>query len=312
MRILISGASGLLGSAIRPALASQGHSISALVRRVAQVRAPQSAANQGSSSGVNEVQWDPAQPLDPQKLNPFDAVIHLAGKNVAGRWTEQFKREVRDSRVVGAQTLATAAAESFRRTGSPKTFIAASAIGYYGDRGDELLTEQSPPGSGFLADTCQEWEAATTPAANAGIRVVNLRIGVVLAKRGGALKAMLPAFRLGLGGPVGNGRQYWSWIALDDLVNLFLFALDNGNLRGPVNAVGPNPARNAEFTHTLARVLHRPAVFPLPVFVVKTLFGEMGESLLLASARVRPTKLESEGYAFRHPELADALRSVLG
>jgi uncharacterized protein (TIGR01777 family) len=303
MRILISGASGLLGSAIRPALASQGHSISALVRGVPQVRA---------SSGVNEVQWDPAQPLDPQKLNPFDAVIHLAGKNVAGRWTEQFKREVHDSRVVGTQTLATAAAESFRQTGMPRTIVAASAIGYYGDRGDELLTEQSPPGSGFLADTCQEWEAATTPAANAGIRVVNLRIGVVLAKHGGALQAMLPAFRLGLGGPVGNGRQYWSWIAHDDLVNIFLLALSNDQLRGPINAVGPNPARNAEFTQTLAKVLHRPAIFPLPAFVVKTLFGEMGESLLLASARVQPTRLEAAGYSFRHTELANALRSVLG
>jgi hypothetical protein len=312
VRILISGASGLLGSAIRPALIAAGHSTSALVRRVPQVRALHLDANLGSSSAADEVQWDPAQPLDPQKLNGFDAIIHLAGKNVSGLWTKQFKREIRDSRVRGTQTLATAAAESFRKTGTPKTFIAASAIGYYGDRGDELLTEHSPPGTGFLADVCQEWEHATAIAADAGVRVVNLRIGVALAKHGGALKAMLPAFRLGLGGPVGNGRQYMSWIALDDLVDIFLFALTNDPLHGPVNAVAPNPARNAEFTRTLAKILHRPAIFPLPAFVVKTLFGEMGESLLLASAQVQATKLEAAGYHFGHPELTEALRSILG
>ena len=287
----------MLGSAIRPALAAVGHSTSALVRRV---------------PTENETEWDPRHAFDPQKLNGYDAVIHLAGKNISGLWTESFKREVRDSRVRGTQTLAAAAAKSFRAAGMPKKFVAASAIGYYGDRGDELLTEQSTPGSGFLADVCQEWEAATAPATEAGIRVVNLRIGVVLAKQGGALKAMLPAFRLGLGGRVGNGRQFWSWIALDDLVKVFLFALANDNLRGPVNAVGPNPASNAEFTRALAKVLRRPAVFPLPAFVVKTLFGEMGESLLLASARVQPTKLEAAGYVFRHPDLAGALRSILG
>jgi uncharacterized protein (TIGR01777 family) len=311
MRILISGASGLLGSAIRPALLSHGHSTSTLIRRVPQVRGPQLGANLGSSSATNELQWDPAHPLDPSKLNGFDAVIHLAGKNIAGRWTPSFKREVRNSRVVGTRTLATAAAESFRAMGTPKIFIAASAIGYYGNRGDELLTEQSPPGSGFLADVCQEWESATDAASNAGVRVVNLRIGVVLTKQGGALKPMLPVFRLGLGGPVGNGRQFWSWIALDDLVNVFLFALTKDQLRGRVNAVAPNPARNLEFTRALATVLHRPAIFPVPAFVVKTLFGEMGESLLLASARVQPTKLETAGYSFRHIDLGDALRSAL-
>lgn len=312
MHVLISGASGLLGSAIRPALHTAGHSTSVLVRRVPQVRAPVSGANPGSWSAVNELQWDPVQPLDSQKLNGVDAIIHLAGKNTFGLWTKQFKREVRDSRVVGTGTLSTAAAESCRRTGMPRTFVAASAIGYYGNRGDELLTEQSPPGSDFLAHVCEEWEAATTPAADAGVRVVNLRIGVVLAGQGGALKAMLPAFRLGLGGPVGTGRQYWSWIALDDLVNIFLFALANDSLHGPANAVAPNPGRNSEFTRTLAEVLHRPAIFPLPEFVVKTLFGEMGESLLLASARVQPTKLESAGYRFRHYDLAEALDKILG
>ena len=297
MRVLISGASGLLGSAIRPALIAAGNLTSALVRR---------------PPTENDVAWDPAQPLNPQKLNAFDAVIHLAGKNIFGLWTKRFKHEVRDSRVVGTQTLANAAAESFRQAGMPLTLVAASAVGYYGERGDELLSEQSPPGSGFLAKVCQEWEAATVRAADAGIRVVHLRIGVVLTKQGGALKAMLPAFRLGLGGPVGNGRQYWSWIALDDLANVFLFALSDDKLRGPVNAVAPNPARNVEFTLTLAKALHRPAIFPLPAFVVRTLFGEMGESLLLASARVQPAQLEAAGHDFRHPELAEALRSVLG
>jgi uncharacterized protein (TIGR01777 family) len=296
MRILISGASGLLGSAIRPALAGAGHSTSALVRR---------------TPATGEVQWDPGRPLDPQSLAGFDAIVHLAGKAISGRWSEKFKREVRESRVLGTQTLAAAAAESYRRMGMPKAFLAASATGYYGDRGDEELTENSPAGSGFLSQVCQEWEAATSAAANAAVRVVNLRIGVVLAKHGGALQAMLPAFRLGLGGPVGDGRQYMSWITLDDVVGGFLFALANERLCGPVNAVAPQPVRNLEFVRALGKVLHRPAFFPLPAFVVRTVFGEMGEALLLSSARVKPAKLESSGYAFRHPELDQALRFTL-
>ncbi len=296
MRVLISGASGLIGTALRPALAGAGHTSSALVRR-----AP---AN-------DEVQWHPGQPLDPQALAGFDAIVHLAGKNISGRWTEKFKREVRESRVQGTQTLATAAAESFRRTGTPRVLVAASATGYYGNRGDEELTEDSKPGSGFLSEVCEEWEAAANPAARAGVRVVNIRIGVVLAKHGGALPAMLPAFRFGLGGPVGDGRQYWSWITLDDVVGTFLFALSNDRLSGAVNAVAPQAVRNREFVRALGKALHRPAVFPLPALVVRTLFGEMGEALLLGSALVRPTKLEVEGYVFRHPELSEALQGTL-
>jgi len=295
MRILISGASGLIGSAMRPALDGAGHTTSALVRR---------------APAAGEVQWDPGEPLDQQKFAGFDAIVHLAGKAVSGRWSEKFKREVRDSRVLGTQTLATAAAESYSRTGQPRIFVAASATGYYGDRGDEL-TEESRPGSGFLAQVCEEWEAATNPAAEAGVRVVNPRIGVVLAKYGGALRAMLPAFRLGLGGPVGDGRQYMSWIALDDVVGAFLFALANENLHGPVNVVAPQAVRNREFVQALGKALHRPAVFPLPAFVVLAVFGEMGETLLLGSARVRPARLQAEGYTFRHPELDEALRYVL-
>jgi uncharacterized protein (TIGR01777 family) len=265
MRILISGASGFIGNAIRPALSSAGHESSALVRR-----APIS----------DEVQWNPSEPLDPQKLAGFDAIVHLAGKNISGRWSEKFKREVRESRVLGTQTLATAAAESYRGTGQPRVFVAASATGYYGNRGDEELTEDSQPGSGFLSEVCEEWEAATRPASEAGVRVVNPRIGVVLAKHGGALQAMLPAFRLGLGGPIGDGHQYMSWITLDDVVGVFLFALANEKLQGPVNAVAPLPVRNSEFVHVLGKALHRPAFFPFPAFVVRTIFGEMGEALL--------------------------------
>jgi hypothetical protein len=273
-----------------------GHTCTALVRR-----APIG----------DEVQWEPGSPLDPQKLASFDAIVHLAGRSITGRWTEKFKREVRESRVRGTQNLATAAAESFRKTGMPRTFLAASAIGYYGNRGDDDLTEDSPPGSGFLAEVCEEWEAAAHTAEAAGIRVVNIRIGVVLAKHGGALTAMLPAFRLGLGGPVGNGRQFMSWVTLDDVVGTFLFALDNENVRGPVNAVAPQPVRNTEFVHVLGKVLRRPTVFPLPAFVVRAIFGEMGDALLLASAKVRPTKLEAAGYTFYHPELNGALQSIL-
>jgi uncharacterized protein (TIGR01777 family) len=218
---------------------------------------------------------------------------------------------VRESRVLGTQTLAVAAAESYRRTASPKAFIAASAIGYYGNRGDEELSEDSKRGSGFLPEVCEEWETATSPAVDAGVRVVNVRIGVVLAKHGGALRAILPAFRLGLGGPVGDGRQYMSWIAIDDVAGAFLFALSNERLRGPVNAVAPQPVRNLEFVRTLGKALHKPAFLPLPGFVVRTVFGEMGEALLLSSALVRPARLEAAGYAFHHPALDEALRFTL-
>ncbi len=296
MRTLISGASGLIGSALRPALVAAGHTTAALVRRPA---------------AGDQVQWDPAQPLDPRGLKDFDAVVHLAGKNISGYWTDKFKRAVRESRVQGTRTLATAAAESFRQTGMPRIFVAASATGYYGNRGDEELTEDSPAGSGFLAEVCQEWEEAAAPAAEAGLRVAHIRIGVVLAKEGGALQAMLTPFRLGLGGPIGNGRQYWSWVTLDDVVGVFLFALTNDELRGPVNAVAPQPLRNADFVRELGRAIHRPTVFPLPAFVVRTLFGEMGDALLLASARVQPAKLEGAGYSFRNPDLPSALRSTL-
>ncbi len=296
MRIAISGASGLIGSALTRAVRERGNQPVALVRR--------------SPLGA-EVQWNPDEPLDPAKLSDCNAVVHLAGKNIAGYWTAKFKQKVRDSRVQGTQTLATAAAESFRRSGQPGVFIAASAIGYYGNRGDELLTEESAPGQGFLPEVSQEWEAATNPAREAGLRVVNLRFGVVLSRNGGAVKSMLLPFQLWLGGRVASGRQYWSWVSLDDVVGVILFALGNDNLRGPVNVVSPEPARNEEFTRALGETLHRPTIFPLPAFVVRGLTGEMGEAALLGSARVEPAKLKSAGYQFRHSHLKDALQAAL-
>jgi uncharacterized protein (TIGR01777 family) len=296
MRVLISGAAGLLGSALTRELRAGGHEPVALVRRAA---------------GADEVQWDPARPLDPSQLTGSDAVVHLAGKNIAGLWTKKFKQEVLESRVHGAQTLATAAAESYRQTGKPRVFVCASGMSYYGDRGDEVLTEDSSAGTGFLADVVREWEAAAAPARDAGLRVVSLRIGVVLARNGGALKPMLLPFRLGLGGRVGSGKQYWSWIAVDDVIGVMIFALQNESLQGPVNVVGPAPVRNDEFVRALGRQLDRPTIFPLPEFVVRTLMGQMGEELLLTSARVLPTKLSAAGYTFRYAELPDALAAAL-
>ena len=296
MRVLISGASGLIGRALTPALISAGHEPMALVRR-----APR----------ANEVQWNPGERLAPEKLAEADAIVHLAGKNIAGRWTEKFKQEVLQSRVQGTRTLADAAAESYRRTGKPHTFISAAGINYYGSRGDELLTEESTSGQGFLAEVSRQWEAASAPASEAGVRVVNLRIGVVLARDGGALKPLLLPFRLGLGGRIGSGKQFWSWIAFDDVIGVALFALQNDSLRGPVNTVGPAPVRNEDFVRALGEVLHRPTIFPLPALIVRTLLGEMGDELLLTSIRARPAKLEAAGYQFAHPELRDAIHAAV-
>jgi uncharacterized protein (TIGR01777 family) len=296
MRILISGASGLIGSALRTALSQRGDETAALVRH---------------SPSADEVQWTPEQPLDPQKLFEFDGIVHLAGKNIAGRWTEKFKREVRDSRVQGTHTLATAAAASFRQCGSPRVFIAASAIGYYGNRGDELLTEGSAPGQGFLSEVCIQWEAAADPAREAGLRVAHMRIGVVLAKNGGALPPLLLPFRLGLGGRIGDGQQWWSWVALEDVVRSFAYALRSESLTGPVNVVSSNPARVSDFVQALGEVLHRPTILPLPAFAARVLLGEMGETLLLDSARVVPQKLQASGYQFGYADLREALLAIL-
>jgi len=297
MNIVITGASGFIGTALVSSLRAAGNKITPLVRY-------------HPSAREQALYWDPAGgKLESAGLENRDAVIHLAGESITGRWTAGKKQRIRSSRIEGTKLLASTLAELLHK---PKVLVCASAIGYYGDRGDEVLREESPPGKSFLADTCVEWEAAAKPAADAGIRVVHLRIGVVLHPKGGALKQMLLPFKLGAGGIIGSGKQWWSWIALDDLVGAFEHALANQSLRGPVNAVAPQPATNAEFTRTLGRVLSRPTIFPMPVFAARLALGEMADELLLASARVEPARLAASGYAFRHPQLEPALRHLLG
>ncbi len=298
MRIVISGASGLVGSALVPSLTTEGHEVVRLVRR------PPAAAE-------NAVQWDPAgSGLDATPIEGAGAAIHLAGENIAGaRWSPAVKQRIRESRVSGTRRLAEALAGMKR---PPGVLVCASAVGFYGDRGDERLTEESAPGRGFLADVCRDWEAAAAPAAAAGIRVVNLRFGMILSPAGGALGKMLTPFRLGLGGRLGSGRQYMSWIAIDDAVSVIHHAMSHQNLSGPVNTVSPGPVTNREFTESMGRVLHRPTIFPVPALAARLVFGEMADTLLLASARVYPVKLSESGYEFRSPGLEDALRHLLG
>ncbi len=294
MRIAITGASGLIGSALVAFLTTGGHRVDRFVRRAA-------------SPGSTEIRWDPETgTLDPAALEGVDAVVHLAGESIAGRWSDSKKQAIMDSRRKGTRLLAETLARLEQR---PSVLVAASAIGYYGNRGDEILTEESGPGSDFLAEVCKEWEATTEAATEAGIRVVNLRTGVILES---VLPRMLTPFKLGGGGKIGSGRQYWSWIALDDVVGAYHHALTNETLSGPVNAVGPAPVTNAEFTKTLGRVLGRPTFFPLPASVVKTMFGELGEALLLASQRVKPARLEADGFVFQETRLETALRHELG
>ncbi|MFQ5915907.1 MAG: TIGR01777 family oxidoreductase, partial [Nitrospinota bacterium] len=240
----------------------------------------------------------------------MDAAVHLSGENIGeGRWTAAKKAAIRDSRVKSTRLLAETLA---RLEQPPRVFVCASAVGYYGDRGEEVLREESPLGSGFLPDLSLEWESAAEPAVQKGIRVVHLRNGIVLSPKGGALAKMLPPFKLGLGGKLGSGRQYVSWISLDDMVGVIRHALERESLSGPVNAVAPNPVTNAEFTQTLGRVLSRPTVFQVPAFTLRLAFGEMADAALLASARVEPARLLASGYSFRHPELEGALRHILG
>lgn len=295
MRIAMTGASGLVGSALRETL-SADHRFTRLVRR--------------PSADADTVQWDPdAGRVDAARLAGCDAIVHLAGESIAGgRWTPRRKARIRDSRVRGTRLLCETAARLEPR---PRVVVCASATGWYGDRGDEILRETSAPGAGFLAGVCREWEQAADPARQAGIRVVHLRFGIVLSARGGALAKMLPPFRFGLGGPLGNGRQYWSWIGIDDVAGICRFVLDNDAIAGAVNVVAPAAATNQEFTRVLGRVLSRPAFLPVPAFAVRLLFGEMGDALLLASARVEPMALQAAGYEFRQPRLEEALRQAL-
>jgi len=298
MRVAMSGSAGLVGSAVATALAGAGHEVVRLVRR-------------DPAKGEKAVRWDPDRGvIDAEGLSGLDAVIHLAGENIAsGRWNASRKAAIRDSRVKGTRLLCEALAGL---SNPPKTLVCASAVGYYGDRGEELLTEESRAGKGFLPEVCREWEEASGPAARKGIRVVTLRIGVVLTPKGGALSRMLPAFRAGLGGVLGSGRQYVSWISLDDLPDIVLHALAKEELRGPVNAVAPRPVTNREFTEALGKVLSRPTLLPVPAFALRLALGEMADALLLSSARAVPRRLEETGYHFRFPELFGALRHLLG
>jgi uncharacterized protein (TIGR01777 family) len=262
----------------------------------------------GGAAGRGQIGWDPAAPIAPEAVSGFDAVIHLAGESIVGRWTTAKKAKIRESRVAGTLNLASALARADEK---PQVFVCGSAIGYYGNRGDEVLREDSAPGSGFLAAVCQEWEGATTVAVQAGIRTVHLRTGIVLSPKGGALGAMLVPFKLGLGGRTGDGRQWMSWIDVQDIVGAIHHILKNDLIQGAVNMVAPQPVRNAEFAATLASVLSRPAFFPMPAFVAKLVFGEMGEELLLGSQKVEAGKLISSGYPFRCSELRGSLEGLL-
>ncbi len=295
MRVLITGASGLIGSALMSELRTAGHEPVALVRRP-----PRNA---------NELRWDPGGAIDGSNFNSADAVVHLAGENVgAGRWNEQRKSRILNSRVQGTQTIAASMA---RANPKPRVLVSASANGIYGETGDKVVTEAEPSGSTFLSEVGRQWEQATGAASEAGIRTVLLRTGIVLNKKGGALPRMLPPFRMGVGGRIGDGRQWMSWITLEDEIRLIMHAIMNESIRGPVNAVAPNPVTNLEFTRVLGSVLHRPTLFPLPAFVVRAAFGQMGEELLLASNRALPKAALDSGFRFRHPELRGALEDVL-
>jgi len=297
MKILISGSHGLVGEALISSLVEDGHEVLRLVRR-------------GHRLGALEIEWHPNQGrIEAQYLEGLDAVFHFAGESIAsGRWTNDKKRAIRDSRVKGTRLLSETIAQLSR---PPSVFISASAIGYYGNRGDEELTETSRPGDDFLASVCVDWEEATRPAGEQGIRTVLTRFGIILDRNGGALSKMLTPFRMGIGGRIGDGRQWMSWIALDDVVKALKFLLLDSAVHGPVNIVAPNPVTNAEFTRTLGRVLSRPTFFPVPAFGARLAFGEVADALLLSSQRVGPAVLEARGFAPYWPRLEPALQHLL-
>jgi uncharacterized protein (TIGR01777 family) len=296
MKVLISGSHGLVGKALISSLVEDGHEVVRLVR--------------GHKLGQLEVEWHPEQGhLAPQQIEGFDAVFHLAGESIAsGSWTDEKKRAIRDSRTKGTTLLSETIAQLSR---PPSVFISASAIGYYGDRGDEELTEKSGPGNDFLASVCVEWEESTRAAIEKGIRTVIARFGIILDPKGGALAKMLTPFRMGIGGRVGDGKQWMSWIALDDVINALKFLLQDSAVRGPVNIVAPQPVTNAEFTKTLGRVLSRPTFFPVPAFAARLAFGELADALLLSSQKVDPAVLEERGFAPYWPRLEPALQHLL-
>lgn len=297
MKILISGASGLVGVALSRNLSSRGAEIFRLVRSP-------------KDEDERAILWNPSREVEAAgRLEGFDAVVHLAGEPVAeGRWTEDKKWRIRESRVQGTSVLAAALARLERK---PKAFLSASAIGFYGSRGEEVLKEESAAGEDFLARVCSDWEEAARAAAGARIRTVLMRFGIILSAQGGALAKMLTPFKLGAGGRLGSGRQYMSWIALDDVVGIIDHLLERDSIEGAVNVVAPNPVTNGEFTQTLGEVLSRPALLPAPAFALRLAFGEMADVALLASQRVEPARLKQSGYLFKYPELKAALRHVL-
>jgi len=291
-RVAVSGASGLVGTELTARLTRDGHSVIPLVRK---------ARNRG-----DEIVWDSATGVaNPMQLENIDTIVHLAGENIAGaRWTAAVKERIRSSRIDGTRALVQSLSKVQKR---PRTLVCASAIGFYGDRGNESLTESSAAGSGYLADVCKAWEHEALEAVDLGVRVVCVRIGVVLSPKGGALAKMLLPFKLGLGGIVGNGKQYWSWIGLNDLVRALEFCVVNDSIRGPVNAVSPEPLTNYDFTKTVGRVLQRPTIFPMPAFMARLVLGEMADELLLSSIRVEPQQLRKQGFQFEQPDLQACL-----
>lgn len=297
MKLLVSGSTGLIGTELVPFLRKNGHKVVRLVRHQ-------------EEKDKDTIYWNPeAGELDLSSLEGFDGVIHLAGENIGGRWNEKKKRDIFNSRVQSTQLLAHALTKLQKR---PRVFLAASAVGIYGDCGSSYCHEGSPPGHDFLADVCKQWEAASLPASQNGIRTVNLRFGIVLSSKGGALGKMLPAFKLGLGGVLGSGKQYMSWIAIDDVAAVILFALNEQSLKGPVNVVTPYPETNQTFTRLLGKVLHRPAFLKVPEFALRLVFGkEMTDEIFLSSTRVEPLRLTQAGYVFLFPDLEVAFRHLL-
>ncbi len=297
MNVLVSGASGLIGREVCSLLRARGHEVHLLVR---------------SANGLQpgDVVWRPEQPLDPARLAGCDTILHLAGRNVGGYWSEQTRREILNSRVLGTTSLAQAAAHAYGESGQPRAMVCASAIGYYGSRGDEPLTEDCEAGLGFLADVCKQWEEAALPAAMAGVRVVHLRTAIVLTPESGALAKMLPAFKLGMAGKLGSGHQWWSWVSLRDAARAYVFALENERAHGALNLAAAS-ATNAEFTRTLGHVLHRPTLFAVPAFALRLVGGDMAEEMLLASQKVLPQRLLEAGFVFEDPDLETALRGML-
>ena len=296
MKFVVTGASGLVGHRLVPSLESKGHEVLRLVRN--------------APADPKEVRWDPSKgTIDAGALEGVDAAVHLAGENLAeGRWTDEKKRRIRESRVKGKRLISETLAGLARK---PEVLVSASAVGFYGSRGAEVLTEESSSGGDFLADVCREWEQATEAAEAAGVRVVHVRFGVILSGEGGALKKMLFPFRMGVGGKIGSGEQYVSWVTIDDAVGAIEHALENKTLSGPVNVVAPRPVTNREFTKAIGGALSRPTIFPVPEFALRLLFGEMADATLLSSQRAEPARLKESGYVFKHPEIGEALRHVL-